>query len=110
MIINSIFPFVEFSIAYSMAWFYRRLDRKWGSDTYVTQKSSMQLYVDLYSGPQYFIHFKYSGMMNVCFVTMMYGIGLPILFPIAAFTYFVMYSLERLLVAYFYQLPPTFDD
>jgi len=40
----------------------------------------------------------------------MYGMGLPILFPIAALTYFVLYSLERLLVAYFVQLPPTFDD
>jgi hypothetical protein len=41
---------------------------------------------------------------------MMYGTGLPILFPIAAFTYFNLYTIERLLVAYFVQLPPTFDD
>lgn len=41
---------------------------------------------------------------------MMYGLGVPILFPIAAWSYFVLYTLERLLTAYFYQLPPTFDD
>ena len=70
----------------------------------------MQLYTDLYSGPEYFIHFKYSGILNVAFVTMMYGVGLPILYPIAAFTYFNLYTLERLLVAYFVQMPPTFDD
>lgn len=64
----------------------------------------------MYSGPEYMIHFKYSGILNVCFVTMMYGIGMPILFPIAAFTYFNLFVLERLLVAFFYQLPPTFDD
>jgi len=68
------------------------------------------LYVDLYSGPEYFNHFKYSGILNVAFVTMLYGLGMPILFLVAAFTYFVLYSLERILVAYFYQLPPTFDD
>jgi len=56
------------------------------------------------------IHFKYSGVMNVTFVTLMYGLGVPILFPIAAVSYFVLYSLERLLTAYFYQLPPTFDN
>ena len=56
------------------------------------------------------IHFKYSGVLNVCFVSLMYGLGMPILFPIAAWTYFVLFSVERLLVAYFYQLPPTFDD
>jgi hypothetical protein len=70
----------------------------------------MQLYIDIYSGPEYMIHFKYSGMMNITFITMMYGLGMPILFPIAAWAYFVLYSVERLLVAYFYQLPPTFDD
>jgi hypothetical protein len=56
------------------------------------------------------IHFKYSGIMNVTFVTMMYGMGMPILFVVAAVNYFILMSLERLLVAYFYQLPPTLDD
>ncbi len=110
MCINAVFPFVEFGIAYSQKFAFRLLDRSWGSDTYKTKKTSMQVYVDLYSGPEYFIHFKYSGMMNVTFVTMMYGCGMPVLFPIAAFTYFNLYTLERLLVAYFVQLPPTFDD
>jgi len=110
MLINAFFPFIEFTIAYSQRWVFRKMDRSWGNDEYKTKKSSMQVYVDLYSGPEYFIHFKYSGMMNVTFVTFMYGLGMPILFPIAALTYFVMYSLERILVAYFYQLPPTFDD
>jgi hypothetical protein len=49
-------------------------------------------------------------MMNITFVTLMYGLGVPLLFPIAALAYFILYSLERILTAYFYQLPPTFDD
>ena len=56
------------------------------------------------------IHFKYSGILNVTFVAMMYGLGMPILFPIAAFNFFNLYTLERLTTAYFYQMPPTFDD
>jgi len=34
------------------------------------------------------MHFKYSGMMNVLFVCFMYGLAIPLLFPIAllAFT------------------------
>jgi hypothetical protein len=110
MIINSIFPVIEFGIAYSKLWVFRKMDRSWGSDTYKTKKTNMQTYVDIYSGPEYMIHFKYSGIMNVTFVTMMYGLGVPILFPIAAFTYFMLYSIERLTTSYFYQLPPTFDD
>ncbi len=110
MIINSVFPAIEFGIAYSKLTVFRLMDRKWKSDTYVTKKTNMQTYVDIYSGPEYMIHFKYSGIMNVTFVTMMYGLGVPILFPIAAFTYFVLYTVERLTTSYFCQLPPTFDD
>ena len=110
MLINAIFPYIEFCINYTKLTIFRKLDRKGGKDEYTTKKKSMQLYIDLYSGPEYMIHFKYSGILNVCFVTLMYGLGMPILFPIAAFTYFNLMVLERCLVAYFYQLPPTFDD
>jgi len=49
-------------------------------------------------------------MLNIAFVTMLYGMGIPILFPIAALSYFILYTIERILVAYYFQLPPTFDD
>ena len=41
---------------------------------------------------------------------MMYGLGLPILFPVAAFSYFVFWATERYQMAYNYQLPPALDD
>ena len=110
MIINALFPFIEFTVAYTKGWLARKMDRSWTNDTYQTKLSSMQLYIDLYSGPEYMIHFKYSGILNVCYITMMYGIGQPVLFAIAAMTYFILMSVERCAVAYFYQLPPTFDD
>lgn len=47
--------------------------------------------------------------MNVAFVSFMYGAGMPLLFPIAACTLFVLYSVERLLVAYSYREPPSYD-
>jgi len=40
----------------------------------------------------------------------MYGMALPILFPIAAFGIFNMYVNERLLLAYYYKQPPVYDD
>ena len=89
-------------MAYGMLWMARRMDNGGVDDSYVTICTNMQRYVDIYSGPAYQIHFKYSGIMNVTFVTMMYGIGMPILFPIAAFSYFILYTQERLLSAYFY--------
>jgi len=39
----------------------------------------------------------------------MYGIGLPILFPIAAFTLINIWITERIIVAYYTKLPPALD-
>ena len=42
MIVNAIFPFVEFGIAYSKLWVFRKMDRGWSSkDTYKTKKTNM---------------------------------------------------------------------
>ena len=51
--------------------------------------------MDLYSGPDFIIHFKYSFILNVTYVTMFYGAGLPILFPIAVLSYIIFYICER---------------
>lgn len=66
--------------------------------------------MDLYSGPDFIIHFKYSAILNVTYVTMFYGPGLPILFPIAACTYVILYCIERYGLAYIYEMPPAMDD
>ena len=66
--------------------------------------------MDLYCGPNYIIHFKFSSIINITYITMMYGAGLPILFPIAALSYFVIYCQERYVIAYIYQIPPALDD
>jgi len=110
MLVNAFMPAIEFCIAYTVASLKRRYDRRGGKDEFHTHKMSIQLYIELYSGPEYMIHFKYSLVMNIAFVCMMYGLGIPFLFLIASISYWVLYTVERLCVAYFYQLPPTFDD
>ena len=69
---------------------------------YRTKTTQIYQYLDLYSGAEYIIHFKYSILLNTTYVTMMYGLGLPILFPIAAFSYFVFWVTERYQMAYTY--------
>lgn len=70
----------------------------------------MAVYKDLYSGPDYVIHFKYSGILNIVYITMLYGIGMPILFPVAAFNFLNQWIAERIVVAYFCRLPPALDN
>jgi len=49
-------------------------------------------------------------ILNIIFVTMMFGTGLPILFPIAMVSLFVIYVQEKGLLYYGYREPPHYDD
>lgn len=41
---------------------------------------------------------------------MMYGMGIPVLFPIAAFSLFVLYCIEKFMLYYVYREPPMYDE
>ena len=41
---------------------------------------------------------------------MLYGIGLPMLFPVSVASFFIFWVTERYQLAYTYQLPPAMDD
>ena len=43
-------------------------------------------------------------------MTFMFGVALPVLFPIAALAFFVLYTVERLTITYFYRKPPMYDE
>jgi len=55
------------------------------------------------------LHYKHSFMLNAIFVTMLYGSGMPILFPICTVSLGCLYMVERLMLAYSYQRPPMYD-
>ena len=40
----------------------------------------------------------------------MYGIGMPILFPVAALNFLNQWICERIIVSYYVRLPPALDD
>lgn len=56
------------------------------------------------------MHFKYAAILTTVFVTLMYGYAIPMLFPIAAFTFLNYYIVDKLLITYYYQKPPVYDD
>ena len=49
------------------------------------------------------MHYKYSSVMNIVFITMMFGAGLPLLFPIAAASLTVLFCLEKFMLYYIYK-------
>lgn len=40
----------------------------------------------------------------------MYGLGIPILFPIAAVSFLTLYLVEKVMVYYSYRQPPMYDE
>lgn len=48
--------------------------------------------------------------MNIVFITMMFGAGLPILFPIAAASLTTLFCLEKFMLYYVYKQPPAYDE
>lgn len=110
MIFTMVFPIMEACGFFSLRLLSRMLDHGFSSDPYATKKTSIQAYVNLYSGPLYLMHFKYSALLNVIFVTMTYGFGIPILFPIGAGAIFVLYIVEKTMLYYSYRLPPMYDE
>ena len=79
-------------------------------DPYKTKKTSMAQFINLHLSPEYFLHFKYSDCLNVVYITFMYGIGMPVLFPIAALAFLNNWICERLIVSWYMRLPPALDD
>lgn len=107
---NAWFPLIEALGYFALRLFFRILDRGCSCDKYKTKKTSIQAYLDCYTGPVYLMHYKYSTMLNVVFVTMVYGLGIPILFPIACLSMVILFFQEKLMLYYGYRVPPMYDE
>lgn len=110
MVINCFMPFVSVGTAWGLPFLLRFLDVGFSGDPYKTKKTQMAQFKKAWSQQDYFIHYKFSGALNVYYVTLMYGVGLPILFPLAALNFFNQWVCERIVVAYLVKQPPALDD
>lgn len=107
MFINSIKPYIELTVASNLPKVMRFLDNK---DPYKTKKTSIAQFKKLWYGGTYLIHAKQSDVLNIIYITMLYGIGMPILFVFASFNFLNQWICERYVIAYHMRLPPSMDD
>lgn len=56
-------------------------------------------------GPEFRLHYRYARVLNVCFVTLIFGTGLPVLYIFGIVSFVVMYWTDRFLLTYSYQKP-----
>ena len=93
MVFNAYYPILEFVGFFAMRLAYRLMD-SCTLNKYETKTKSIQAYLDIRCGPAYLMHFKYSSILNIVFITFMFGFGIPELFPIAAISFLIIYLLE----------------
>jgi hypothetical protein len=87
MVINAFLPFFMLFIRWAIPWIKRKIDMKFGNNRYVTKMKSMGKYKELWSGGEFLIHIKQAEILLVVWVTCMYGVGMPLMFPIAALNF-----------------------
>lgn len=112
MISNMYWPPLEFFLFYGIRLLYRMIDQRTlcpSSKPTKTQCKSIQSFVEIYQGEEFSLHYKYSYVLVVVFVTMTFGIGLPVLFPIAFMSLALLYITERLMIVYSYRRPIMFN-
>lgn len=120
MVFNIYYPILEVLGYWGLRILFRCLDRgcsckkeKVGEDgTMVpnTKSTSIQGYISIYQGPQYFMHYKYSSILTISYITFMYGFGMPVLFPIAMLSFLVLYVVEKFMLFYGHITPPMYDE
>ena len=107
---NAIYPLIEFVAFYLIRLLFRLIDSSCTLDKYRTKSKSIQGYLDIQSGPLYLMHFKYAAVLNIVFVTFMYGYGIPELFPIALVSFIIILFVEKAQLYYSYRAPPLYDE
>jgi len=110
MMFNLYYPVIEALLYWFIRWQGRCRDRGCRCSGETTKQTSIQNYLDMYAGPIYYMHYKYSSIMTITFITFMYGFGIPALFPIACISFWMLYVVEKLLLFYGYRLPPMYDE
>jgi hypothetical protein len=56
------------------------------------------------------MHYKYSSILTIAYITFLYGFGMPVLFPIAMLSFLVLYMVEKIMLFYGYVMPPMYDE
>ena len=84
-------------------------DRGWKASARNTQSLSQEDYEDVNIGADPSMDYKYANMLTVLMITMMYGGGIPILYPIAMLYCFVTYWTDKLLIFRYYRKPEFLD-
>ena len=79
-------------------------------DDQTTKCTTQSQYIQLYAGMDYLMHFKYSSVLVMVYVSFMFGMFIPMLFPVTLVGIANLYITEKWALTYFYRKPPVYDE
>ena len=111
-LINVIAPTAEALAFYGLRLLGRAIDQRTccPCDKRNTNAKTIQKFEAVYSGPLFFVHYRLAFIVNITYLTFLFGPGMPLLFPIALLGIIFNYVSERIRMAYSYQKPPMYDS
>lgn len=108
--VQGMMPYINIFVQSAMGWAKTWYDSKCTCNPYVTRARTIGCYKFMYVGADMPIHFKYSDCLNITFLAMLYGLGMPIMFPMACIIIMNQRLAERIQVAKNYRMPPAMDN
>lgn len=109
MLIASIVPPIDYFFTKAIMRLERFIDRGCTDDRFRTKQTSLEDYVDLYSGPQYKIENELVDLLLFISIGLMYGTAIPILYFILCFCFLSLWVANRLNLCYLCKTPPAYD-
>jgi len=102
MIFNILVPHAEVLLSWLYTMTYSR-------NLFLRSATSQRELNEWYMGPVFRLHYRIAQNMMTLFVTMMYGPGIPLLYPIMTVSQFTYFWVDKIMLLRYYRNPPSYD-
>jgi len=96
MLINIVTPQIANGLSIILEGYTRCRDRGCTCDRRKTKQLLQEDYENINTKSDFLLEFRYSQLLTTIFMVFMYSSGMPILYPIAAASFFFMYIFDKL--------------
>lgn len=103
-------PLVELTLLYSIKGIKKALDTCCLDPDQFTRKLTKEDLCEYYTGPEFNVEIKYSIVMNIISVNLIYGASLPALYFSTTFYLLLTYWIDKYILLAYCRLPQKTDD
>ena len=98
MMVQAVLPIVNVIKTLGLRYVRVLWDTKGTMNPHVTRCKTVEDYMNLYEGAEYLTYIKFANALNLLYIAMTYGIGIPVLYPLAGVAILINFCAEKLLI------------